>query len=84
VAVAVRGPETSPFESWLNAEMAARGIRSAGWLAREVGLDATQVADWMLGRAVPDDAACARLAAHWGLPEQAVRTQAVPLPRRPR
>ena len=75
----VGGTATSPFEGWLNAEMARRGIRSAGWLARDAGLDRAQVADWMLGRAVPDGAACARLAAHWRLPDQAVRAWAVPL-----
>ena len=67
------------FEAWFNAEMAKRGIRSAGWLAREAGLNPADVADWMLGRSVPDPAACAVLAGHWRLPVDDVRRVAVPL-----
>ena len=71
----------STFETWLSAQMAARGIRSAGWLARESGLPVAEVADWLVGRSVPGDAACAQLAQHWGLPDEAVKRWAIPLPK---
>lgn len=67
------------FEAWFNTEMARRGIRSAGWLAREAGLNPIDVADWMIGRSVPDAAACAVLARHWRLDAESVRSLAVPL-----
>jgi hypothetical protein len=69
------------FETWFNAEMARRGIRSAGWLARESGLNPVDVADWMIGRSVPDRAACAVLASRWDLTVDEVASYAVPLAR---
>lgn len=55
---------TGTFDAWLNAEMSARGIRSARRLALESGLDPDKVADWMLATSMPSDEECARLAAY--------------------
>ena len=66
------------FESWLNAEMSRRGIRSARRLALEAGLEADRVADWMLGTAQPSDEECDRLAAYLGQTPADVRERRFP------
>jgi transcriptional regulator with XRE-family HTH domain len=69
---------TSTFDSWLNGEMAARGIRSARRLALEAGLDAEHVADWVLGQNVPSDEECAKLASYLGVPAADVAERRFP------
>lgn len=64
---------TGTFDSWLNAEMAMRGIRSARRLALEAGLDGEHVADWMLGQALPNDQECDKLATYLGVGADDVR-----------
>ena len=64
---------TGTFDSWLNGEMATRGIKSARRLALEAGLEGERVADWVLGQALPTDQECDRLAAYLGVSAEDVR-----------
>ena len=73
---------TGTFESWLNDEMAARGIRSARRLSLEAGLDAERVVDWLLGRSMPTDEECTKLATYLGVDADAVRERRFPDRRR--
>jgi hypothetical protein len=66
------------FESWLNAEMAARGIRSARRLALEAGLDSDRVADWVLGTGLPNDDECEKLATYFKVPVGEVQERRFP------
>jgi hypothetical protein len=66
------------FDSWLNAEMASRGIRSARRLALEAGLDADRVADWVLGSALPNDEECGKLATYLGVDAKSVQERRLP------
>ena len=66
------------FESWLAAEMAARGIRSARRLALDAGLDPARVADWLVGASMPSDEECATLAAYLGVDAAWVRERRFP------
>jgi hypothetical protein len=74
---------TTTFDVWLNAEMAARGIKSARRLALESGLDADRVADWVLGTAMPSDVECAKLAGYLKLPANEVEERRFPNRRPP-
>ena len=64
---------TGTFDSWLNSEMATRGIKSARRLALEAGLEGERVADWVLGQALPTDQECDRLATYLGVSVEDVR-----------
>lgn len=55
------------FESWLGSQMQVHGVRSAGRLAREAGLEPARVADWVVGRSVPDDHECGQLAIYFNV-----------------
>jgi hypothetical protein len=66
------------FDSWLNAEMAARGIRSARRLGLEAGLDSDRVADWVLGAGLPNDEECAKLAAYLKVPAEEIQERRFP------
>jgi hypothetical protein len=58
----------SRFEAWLDDQMRRQSVRSAMRLAREAGLDPARVADWAVGRKLPDAAECQVLAAYFGVP----------------
>ncbi|MBI3911358.1 MAG: helix-turn-helix domain-containing protein [Armatimonadetes bacterium] len=56
------------FDRWLSAHMERRKIWSINRLAREAGLNAEHVGDWMLGRALPNAVEAAKLAEYLALP----------------
>ncbi len=55
------------FDRWLSTQMERRKIWSINRVAREAGLNAEHVGDWMLGRALPSALEAAKLAEYLGL-----------------
>jgi hypothetical protein len=66
------------FYTWLDAQMTARGIKSARRLALEAGLDPAKVGDWLLGESVPSDRECEALALYLGVPADEVKERRFP------
>jgi transcriptional regulator with XRE-family HTH domain len=66
------------FYTWLDAQMTARGIKSARRLGLEAGVDPNKVSDWLLGVSVPDDRECEALARYLGVPADEVKERRFP------
>jgi hypothetical protein len=73
---------TQTFDSWLNVQMANKGIKSARRLGLEAGLDPSKVSDWLLGTAMPTDQECETLARYLSVPADEVKERRFPGRRR--
>ncbi|HEY3080206.1 MAG TPA: helix-turn-helix transcriptional regulator [Chloroflexota bacterium] len=66
------------FYTWLDTQMAERGIKSARRLGLEAGVDPARVSDWLLGMSVPSDRECEVLALYLGVSADEVKERRFP------